>query len=628
MLRIREGVKHMVHALAACIPFLAALGYLSAFSVVADAQLASDSQGVSVRNSVGMEMIRIPAGEFIMGSYESGEAIKKVFPNDEHDANYFNDELPQHRVRITRPFLMGKTEVTVGQFRQFAEETGYRTESELDGTGGWGFNQKKRMCEGRSTEYDWRSPGWDQTDDHPVLNVTFQDVNRYCQWLSAKTKQTYRLPTEAEWEYACRAGSTNRYSGFNDPQELCSKSRTIDVLKNPKFAHIQDLEIPEDGSIAFTAKVASYPPNAWGLHDMHGNVWEWTGDWHDDNYYAVSPTDDPQGPETGITRVRRGGAWNSAPLWSRASFRNWNSEDTRCSNLGFRVVAEISRLEEGVTMLFGGDVMLDGDPGNAVNHGIDPFVEFATDFGSVDIAVCNLECVISDKGQMEHKNYVFHGPEKALPILKKHFTAVSLANNHSMDYGVEGLVGEMEKLEAAQIPYFGGGRNLHTARQPLILNRNGFRVALLGYNGFGTEHYEATATTPGVAPLRIEIIEQDIKASREKYKADFVVPYVHWGPELVASPYEWQRKMARQMIDAGASAVIGAHPHVTQTVETYRGKPIVYSLGNLVFDYSPGDPQVWTGWLAKLSLGKSGDVDLELTSFEIDHQGIPRKSKD
>jgi formylglycine-generating enzyme required for sulfatase activity len=91
MLRIREGVKHMVHALAACIPFLAALGYLSAYSVVADAQLASDSQGVSVRNSVGMEMIRIPAGEFLMGSYESGEAIKKVFPNDEHDANYFND---------------------------------------------------------------------------------------------------------------------------------------------------------------------------------------------------------------------------------------------------------------------------------------------------------------------------------------------------------------------------------------------------------------------------------------------------------------------------------------------------------------------------------------------------------
>ncbi len=135
-------------------------------------------------------MVRIPAGEFLMGSHESGHAIKKVFPNDGHEADYFDDEFPQHRVRITRPFLMGKTEVTVGQFRQFAEETGYRTEAELDGTGGWGFNQQTRVCEGRSMQYNWRSPGWEQTDDSPVLNVTFQEVNRYCKWLSSKTNQT------------------------------------------------------------------------------------------------------------------------------------------------------------------------------------------------------------------------------------------------------------------------------------------------------------------------------------------------------------------------------------------------------------------------------------------------------
>lgn len=272
--------------------------------------------------------------------------------------------------------------------------------------------------------------------------------------------------------------------------------------------------------------------------------------------------------------------------------------------------------------------MLDGDPGNAINHGIDPFSEFATDLKSVDIAVCNLECVISDKGVMEYKGYVFHGPEKALPLLKKHFSAVSLANNHSMDYGADGLVGELEKLESAEIPYFGGGRNLQTARQPVLFLRNGQRVALLGYNGFQTENYEATSTTPGVAPLRIDVVEQDIRQAKEKYKADFVIPYVHWGPELVSQPYEWQRTMARQMIDAGAAAVIGAHPHITQTVETYRGKPIVYSLGNFVFDYFPNDPAIWTGWLAKLTLEKNGNVDLELSSFEIDHQGIPRKPKE
>ncbi len=560
-----------------------------------------------------------------MGSFESEAAIKAAFPEDSHEPAFFRDELPQHRVRITRPFLMGKTEVTVGQFRQFVEEVGYRTEAERDGTGGWGFNQVKRVCEGRSTRYDWRSVGFEQTENHPVLNVTWNDATQYCKWLSEKSGANYRLPTEAEWEYACRAGTTHRYSGFDDIHQLSSISRTIDVRINPNFAHIQDLVIPEDGSLQFPAPVGSYPPNAWGLHDMHGNVWEWTNDWFGETYYAESPLDDPQGPEAGSVRVRRGGAWNSVPLWSRVSFRNWNSERTRCSNLGFRVVAEIPPVETGLTIIFGGDVMFDGDPGHAVNSGVDPFAEFAEELKAADIAICNLECVISDKGSIEHKNYVFKGPDKALPLLKKHFTAVSLANNHTLDYGTEGFVGELEKLETAAIPYFGGGRTLHTARQPLVLNRKGYRVAFLGYNGFGMRHYSATETTAGVAPLQIELIEADIKNAREKYKADFVIPYLHWGPELVARPEEWQRKLARQMIDAGASAVIGAHPHVTQTVETYRGKPIVYSLGNFVFDYFPNDPQVWIGWLAKLTLSKTGDVDLELVAFDIDHQGIPHK---
>jgi len=590
--------------------------------------IPSKSATEIVRNVVGIEMAKIPAGEFLMGNFESGESVKNLFPNDHHEPSYFNDELPQHRVRITQPFLMGKTEVTVGQFRQFVEEVGYRTESERDGSGAWGFNPIKRVCEGRSIAYSWKNPGFAQTENHPVLNVTWSDASQYCKWLGQKTGQTYRLPSEAEWEYACRAGSTNRYCGFDEKDTLCKISRTIDVRKNPEFAHIQQLVIPENGSIEFTAPVASYPANGWGLHDMHGNVWEWTGDWYAEDYYANSTMDDPKGPETGGVRVRRGGAWNSVPIWSRASFRNWNSEETRCSNLGFRVVAEIPAIEEGVSVVFAGDVMLDGSPGHAVNFGTDPFADFADELSAADIAVCNLECVISDKGEIQHKNYVFKGPDNALPMLKKHFDAVSLANNHSLDFGVEGLVGELEKLEGASIAYFGGGRTLQAARHPLILNRKGYRIALLGYNGFGAEHSAATETTAGVAPLRIEEIEADIRNAREIHRADFVIPYLHWGPELVGRPYEYQRKLARQMIDAGASAVVGAHPHVTQTVETYRGKPIVYSLGNFVFDYFPNDPQVWTGWLAKFTFSKSGNVDLELSSFDLDTQGIPRKAKE
>ena len=149
-----------------------------------------------VRNAIGMELVRISAGEFLMGSFESEAAIKAAFPEDSHEPAFFRDELPQHRVRITQPFLMGKTEVTVGQFRQFVEEVGYRTEAELDGKGGWGFNQIKRVCEGRSTRYDWRSVGFEQTENHPVLNVTWNDAMQYCKWLSEKTGATYRLPTE------------------------------------------------------------------------------------------------------------------------------------------------------------------------------------------------------------------------------------------------------------------------------------------------------------------------------------------------------------------------------------------------------------------------------------------------
>jgi hypothetical protein len=115
------------------------------------------------------------------------------------------------------------------------------------------------------------------------------------------------------------------------------------------FPHVQEMEIIDPGPDTFTAPVGSYRPNRWGLHDMHGNVWEWTGDWHGDDYYAQSPRDDPRGPADGEVRVRRGGGWNSFPLYARASFRNWNTAWSRCVNLGFRVVREVrdSASEDG-----------------------------------------------------------------------------------------------------------------------------------------------------------------------------------------------------------------------------------------------------------------------------------------
>ena len=182
------------------------------------------------------------------------------------------------------------------------------------------------------------NPGFAQTDDHPVVNVTWNDAVAFCQWLGRKEGKTYRLPTEAQWEYACRAGTATRYSSGDDPKLLARVANIQDAAGRDQFPHVQEIFIPKNGK--FTLPVGTLAPNKFGLYDMHGNVWQWCSDWYGKDYYAKSPLDDPTGPETGIRRVRRGGGWNSFPLYVRASFRNWNVPESRCVNLGFRVLRE------------------------------------------------------------------------------------------------------------------------------------------------------------------------------------------------------------------------------------------------------------------------------------------------
>jgi formylglycine-generating enzyme len=308
----------------------------------APAKTAGDKRS-EIRNSVGMELVRIPAGQFMMGSQESPEHLLKAFPGDYHKPEFFKDEYPRHRVRITRPFCLGKYEVTVGEFAQFVAAAHYQTEPERDGTGGWGYDPATGKCGGRDPKFSWRNPGFPQTDDHPVLNVTWADAVAFCQWLSRKEGRTYRLPTEAEWEYACRAGTSTRYANGDDPNGLTAVAKVLDTKAHPAFGHVQDITIRPDEPNAFTTPVGRLKPNAWGLYDMHGNAWEWCSDWYAADYYAHSPVDDPSGPASGIRRVRRGGGWNSFPLWARASFRNVNLPDSRCVNLGFRVVRVLDR---------------------------------------------------------------------------------------------------------------------------------------------------------------------------------------------------------------------------------------------------------------------------------------------
>jgi serine/threonine-protein kinase len=259
----------------------------------APASGATESHAVSpnkeITNSLGMKLVRIPPGKFLMGSSQG-------------DPNHREDETPAHEVTIAQPFYLAAHLVTVGDFREFVEATGYKTSTKQAG-------------------HYWLEPGWEQTDEHPVACLSWHDATAFCDWLTKKEKRTYRLPTEAEWEYACRAGSTTAYSFGDDAAQLDEHGWHRGNSGNK--AH----------------PVGEWKPNPWGLYDMHGNLLQWCGDWYDAKFYDKSDGKDPRGPAHGSQRVLRGGSWNSTPLECRSAYRAYNMPNTHRSDRGgFRVV--------------------------------------------------------------------------------------------------------------------------------------------------------------------------------------------------------------------------------------------------------------------------------------------------
>jgi formylglycine-generating enzyme required for sulfatase activity len=256
-----------------------------------------------IKNSIGMKLRLIPAGKFMMGSPET-EAGR--------DAN----EGPQHGVMLSKPYFLGASAVTVGQFKEFVKAKGYKTDAETDGgayrrTGGFFIIDPK--C-------TWLNPGWEQTDEHPVVAVSRRDAQAFCDWLSEKEGKQYALPTEAQWEYACRAGSQTRYF-FGDDVKLLGRYAWYENNSEWK-AH----------------PVAQKEANAWGLYDMHGNVRQWAADWFAADYYQKSPKEDPPGPSDGADRVFRGGGWVSHEGTCRAAHRGiGQGRSHRGTDIGFRV---------------------------------------------------------------------------------------------------------------------------------------------------------------------------------------------------------------------------------------------------------------------------------------------------
>jgi formylglycine-generating enzyme required for sulfatase activity/WD40 repeat protein len=281
-------------------------------------------QVVELGEGVNMTMVLIPPGEFMMGSTpdEQARLLEEARAvGDQWAIDRIPSEVPRHRVRITQPFRLGRHEVTRGQFRVFVEETGYKTDAERDGLGGYGDVNGQWAQDAR---FVWSAYlGFEQTEDHPVVCVTWNDALAFSRWLSNKQSAEYALPTEAQWEYACRAGTTTKW--------YCGESET----------KLDDHAWVRAKSGGGTHPVGRLKPNGWGLYDMHGNVWEWCADWWAPDYYAQSPTNDPRGATTGSHRVDRGGNWRRYASGCRSAHRGYNSQDHRNYTLGFRVASAL-----------------------------------------------------------------------------------------------------------------------------------------------------------------------------------------------------------------------------------------------------------------------------------------------
>lgn len=269
------------------------------------------------------EMVSIPGGEFMMGS-----------PADESGRG--DDEGPQHRVRV-KPFALGRTEVTVAQWREFAQLSGYQTEAERNAhvpgcftwspeDAGWAWRA------GRS----WRDPGWSPKDKDPVVCISWVDAQAYARWLDQHSgTRGWRLPSEAEWEYAARAGSTTARPWGDNPNLACAHANGADRTNGPRGRNWIEPHACRD-RYWYVAPAGSYRPNAWGLHDMLGNVWEWVQDCH--LPYGDAPGDGSAHEANDCRgRVVRGGAWDEPPDVLRSAARFWLGAANRNNNIGLRL---------------------------------------------------------------------------------------------------------------------------------------------------------------------------------------------------------------------------------------------------------------------------------------------------
>ena len=267
------------------------------------------------------DMVTVKGGIFSMGSRDGDQ-----------------DERPVHRVVIST-FKMGKYEVTLREFAAFVNATGYKTDAEKKGNSVV-YTGRFQTSDGVS----WRDDeeGKKRVDseyNRPVGHVSWNDATAYCQWLSFQTGKTYRLPTDAEWEYAAGCGPKHyKYSWGNALPRIGDRIGNVaDETRHPKFGLFTQRSSGFNDGYFFASPVGSFLPNELGLYDMTGNVWEWCSDWYDINYYGHSADSNPKGPETGKLRIMRGGSWYFNIVNSRVPYRIGNVPELRHADIGFRL---------------------------------------------------------------------------------------------------------------------------------------------------------------------------------------------------------------------------------------------------------------------------------------------------
>ena len=263
------------------------------------------------------DMVFIPGGCFEMGDI-FGDGV--------------DVEMPVHEVCV-KDFYMRRYEVTVGEFRRFVDKTKYKTEVEKEGYG-LILTSKGDSLE-VSAGADWRNPGFPQNDSQPVVLISWNDAKAYIEWLSSREGKEYRLPTEAEWEYAARSGGKKyKYSWRNESPEGNIAGEEVKVKFPERPWPVW--ESYEDEYV-FTAPVGNSKSNELGLYDMTGNVWEWCSDWYDSDYYKSSSKGNPEGPSSGDYKVLRGGSWLNTPRAIRVSYRIKNKRAYTRDDVGFRL---------------------------------------------------------------------------------------------------------------------------------------------------------------------------------------------------------------------------------------------------------------------------------------------------